>query len=149
MKKALAILLILAMALSLCACGSKMPISGEEFRARAEGLGMTVERNEIAVNSDDTLLDCYAGRSEDSRFVVRYYELVSEEQAKSDFQSSQVLDGAGSTSTIQASHYGFYSKKTGEQVLMLAYVENTLIIGAGDADEADALKDVFKALGYR
>lgn len=147
MKKSLAILLILALALSLCACG-KTPLTGTEFSSRMAELGLEVCPNPELVDRVK-VMKAFDGGS-DSLYVV-FYELADEEVAQTGFLNGQAQapTDAGSTSQITAAHYGFYSKNTNSESFMVAYVENTLLIGWSDPEDHDALNAVFETMGYK
>ncbi len=147
MKKTLAILLILAMALSLCACG-KTAITGVEFCSRMETLGLEAYPSSDLVDGE-TITKAYIGGNDD--LTVIFWEIVSEEKAKNGFLNSQAEapSGMGSTSEVNAPHSGFYSKKTSDECFMSAYVGSTMIMGWGSAEQFDTLKNIFKTMGYK
>ena len=147
MKKSLAILLILAMALSLCACG-KTPLTGAEFSSRMQDLGMEVYPYPDLVDGGDIKKAFVGG---DGDLTVFFLEVAGEDLAKNAYLNGreEAPAGSGSSTEINGVHSGFYSKKTASQSFMVAYVGSTVMIGWSSADRYDTMKNVFETMGYK
>ena len=147
MKKTLSILLILAMALSLCACG-KTAVTGAEFCSRMQDLGMEVYPNPELVDGED-IKKAFVGGNDD--LTVFFLEVSGEDLAKNAYLNGRddAPSGSGSSTEINGVHSGFYSRKTKSEGFMVAYVDSTVMIGWSSADQYDALKTVFETMGYK
>ena len=148
MKKALVILLTLAIALSLCACGGKTPITGVEFSSRMAELGLEVCPNPALVDREKVLKAFDGGG--DTLYVV-FYELADEQTAKTGFQNGQLQapTDAGPSAQVTEAHAAFYSKETASESFMLAYVGSTMMIGWSTPEQSETLKTVFETMGYK
>ncbi len=147
MKKALAFLLILLLALSLCACG-KTAVTGVEFSTRMAELGMEVYPKVDLVDGENVKKAFVGGKAD---LNVFFFEVASEELAKNGFLNGQdeAPSGVGSTTEINGIHSGFYSKKTNSESFMVAYVGSTMMICWSPASQHDALNTVFETMGYK
>ena len=148
MKKWICAALALALAFALCACGHTAATC-ETFIAEMQNRGYTIEEMDDAPEGGRG----YAAHNEDNSFVVYFYETGKEVYAinaySNDMSTFKAISGGGSSSQSSAEGFGCATRKTAESFLISAYIGDTYMYGETTADQADAMKDVFKAMGYK
>ena len=149
MKKALALFLALCMMFALCACG-KEAITADTFAERLEGMGLLVFLNDEEIDGA-MVKNAYVGGSEEEDPIVWFYELDSKEHARNGYENykADLVDKSGSSSEVTTPSSGFYSKKTSEDVQMVAFVDNTVMWGGASLAHAQELEAIFETMGYK
>ena len=146
MKKALCILMILAMTVALCACGHTA-ITPDSFASTMREKGYNVDTFEDIPDGGEG----YYAYNDDESFCVSYVRWPSAYYAVQEHQGDlSVFDAMkGSSTTVSAGSFGCATKNSDGTFYISSYVDNTYIFGRTGSDQADAMKDLFKALGYK
>ncbi len=151
-KKAAAVILCLAIFLTLCACGpaKKTAINTETFLKKAEENGLLTEESDVT--ADHIVKGTLAGKAESSSalWVVEFYEINSEENAKGmyaanleDFESV-----SGTSKSISKGNYSTYEKTGGGQFMYICRVDKTLLFAKVKEEYKDEVKAFIEKLGY-
>lgn len=147
MKKVLSILLLLAMILTLCACGHKKTTC-KEFVSLMQSKGYAVEQMNDAPEGGEG----YKAHNEDDTFVLYFYETGKEVYAYNAFYNDldefESMGGGGSSTRSTSESFGYASRRTGDVFKVSSYIESTYLSGYTTPDQADAMKEIFKELGY-
>lgn len=146
MKKLLCVLLLLALTLSLCACG-KTPTTPENFVSVMEGAGYTVE--EMTDGPEGSV--GYGASNADQSFVLYFYDMGQNRYAVSayNYDLNKYETMGGSSTKISAGNYGCITKTVDGMFYMSAFIDDTYLYGTCFADDAATMKDLFKTLGYK
>jgi len=145
------VLLIVALALALAACGSREAISAEEFTARMTGAGHTVE--DVSHLFDDEpgietylLADCGA-------FQVEFFVYETVERARQGFNliRRDLEDMSGnrrSYSSVDLPNHGRFRQTSDGMFGVVSRIGNTAVVVFTSADHRDEVDTVLDLLGY-
>ncbi len=146
MKKTLCIIMILAMTFALCACGHTA-ITPDAFASTMREKGYNVDNYEDIPNGGEG----YFAYNDDESFCVSYVRWPSAIYAAQEYQGDLSVFNSlsGSTTTVSSGSFGCATKNSDGIFYISSYVDNTYLFGRTSSDQADAMKDLFKVLGYK
>ena len=146
MKKIVSVFLLVALAVSLCACG-KTATTCENFVSVMEQAGYTVEEMTDGPEGSKG----YAAYNDDQSFVLYFYEMGQDRYAVNayNYDRNNFETMSGSSTYVSAGNYGCATKTSGGMFYMSAFIGSTYLYGECGSDQADTMKDLFKTLGYK
>lgn len=148
-RTVIAFAMCVMMMFAFCACGSKSKISKNQFKAKAEEMGLTSAFIVTPIGVDEAAI---VGKAVDGSLVwqAEYYMFSTKEEARSAFEQNKEIFEAGSgasTSTTMGSR-ATYEKTGGGYYMYLSQIDNTLVyINVPDQYKADA-KAFIAAIDY-
>ena len=147
MKKTLCLILILAVMLALCACGHSA-ITPEAFASAMEEKGYEVETADDHFSNGGT---GYVAADSSGSFNVIFGRWDAEDDAVQQYRIVvNNLDTMGGTSTsVNSGSFGCTTRNYDGAFFIVSHVGNTFMFGQTSSDQADAMKDLFKSLGYK
>ena len=148
-RTVIALVLCVIMLFAFCACGSKGKISKQDFKAKAEEMGLVSAIVIPPFGVDETAI---IGKAENGKLAwqAEYYKFSSSEQARASFDENKTIFEAvsGTETSVILGDRATY-EKTGEgHYMYLSQIEDTLVyINVDEQYKADA-KAFIAAIGY-
>ena len=152
MKKRIGMLvLIILLSVSLFGCAPKVAIDGDQFVSIMSEKGfMLVDNLDIANGQANSI---WVAVSPDQGFQIEFYDLLSEDQAKSayaqDVAAVESQAGGASVSTgASASNYSITKTQSDGKYMCVSRIDNTIIYFVADERYKDEIDEILKELGY-
>ncbi len=150
-KNASTLLLIVIFCLSLVACGSKTPITADEFKQTMEDKGFTVVDSTLFAQELVTAKSVTTAMCEN--YSIDFYVLNSAHVANELFSLNVDAFEKDSSSTthstiINGSNYDYYDSYTDSDFCVTSRIDDTLIYCYTDQEYKDEILDIIKTLEY-
>ena len=157
MKKIKRILIVLTIMLSVVAltgCSKKTAITASEFNTIMGEKGYKISDITNSLSNVKVLNKAYLATDSDYRYQVEFYELKSEEDAKTMFdknkKNTEALKGNVSTKqlSVNTNNYDKYTVVTNGRYYVVIRVGNTMVYANNDATYEKEVKSIIDLLGY-
>ena len=157
MKKIKKILIIAVIMLSVVAftgCSKKTAITASDFNKKMVDKGYKLSDITNSLSNVKVLNKAYLATDSDYRYQVEFYELKSEEDAKTMFKKNKdnIEDSKGSVVkkqiNINTDNYNKYTVITNGKHYVVIRVGNTMVYANNDATYEKEVKSIIDLLGY-
>ncbi len=152
-KYFLAITLVLSMIL-MSGCSKKVAITAEDFNKKMVEKGYKVSDTTNNLSNVKVLKKSFLAIDSDYRYQIEFYELKSEEDAKTMFKKNKdnIEDSKGSVVkkqiSINTDNYDKYTVITNGKHYVVIRVGNTMIFANNDEMYEKEIKSIVDLLGY-
>ena len=151
-KKILLVLVLFVSMFVLTGCGTKKPITEEQFKTAAESYGLVVIDAIDQMSQYKIVKSALIGKSNDG-WQVEFYILDGNSSAKSMYDENRSIfeKYKGSTTKekyITIKEYSMYSLNSNGKYMYLCKINNTLLYANVDEQYENDVKNFAKKIGY-
>lgn len=154
MKKTRFLFALLVCALLLVGCGSKKPITPEEFGKVMKEEGYTVNDvlNKMGPVAKDKVKSASLAVDKDRSHQIEFYQLADEQIAKKMFDTNKTIFIKQSPTKAQEEttngNHSYYIQKSNGKVYVVSRTDDTLIYAIVNTTQEEQLNKIIKKLGY-
>lgn len=153
-KKILVVVTIMLSVVALTGCSKKTAITSSSFNATMSEKGYKTSDITNNLSNVKVLNKAYLATDKDYKYQVEFYELKSEEDAKTMFDKNKknIEELKGKVSTKQVSvntnNYDKYTVVTNGRYYVIIRVANTMLYANNDATYEKEVKSIIDLLNY-
>ncbi len=146
-------ILLVVVSLFVTGCFKKTSITAEDFNTKMSDKGYVVQDATDQFASYEYIKKVYIALEKDGKYQIEFYEMDSEENASSFFETNKEkfeTRGSGTSTGTESSGSGYekYTQTANGKYEVISRVENTAIYVDADDTYKDQIKEVLDEFKY-
>lgn len=152
-KNLVLIVLFLGISFLLTGCGTKTPITSDDFKSKMEDKEFVVQDATSQMSQYEYIKKVSIALKSDSSYQIEFYELDSEDNAKKFYKSNKKIfedsiKGTVLEKNVNLKNNDKYTLTTDGKYKVLSRIDKTVIYLNVDDSNKKEINEILKYLGY-
>lgn len=152
MKKKIILLLVIVSLFMLTGCSTKTPLEANDFVDLVEQNNYKTTNVVEQFSTYAQIKNAFVAQDSEMRYQIEYYELDTDENAKTFFEGNKKIfeqqSNKKSHSSVNLNNYNKYSQSTETVYSVISRIDNTVIYANVKIEYKKEVQDIIKKLGY-